>query len=140
MPIEFQTRRQRGPLSLWPQDELPVDRSALIVHYPDIPDNMAVPPGETIKLPTVAATVANCKITGLFDKSEWKLENNSGDKAEQTDKEELLKAQYERICIFLDILIDKEDMRCISHCGYEGHEVSPVDPLQTSCQKPQTNQ
>lgn len=62
------------PLQFWDGDESAEGRTALIVHYPDVEDDMAQPVDGGPKLPTAAATINDCKVLGLFAVSEWDLD------------------------------------------------------------------
>ena len=64
------------PLQIWDGDPVPEGRSAMIVHYPDIDQNMAIPPGQRTKLPTASITNTDCKIGGMFAPSEWDLDQS----------------------------------------------------------------
>jgi len=64
------------PFTIWDGDVAPVGRKAMIIHYPDVPEKMAIPRGERVKLPTAAVTKANCEVLGTFTKSEWSLERS----------------------------------------------------------------
>jgi V8-like Glu-specific endopeptidase len=62
------------PASLWDGEDAPAGRRAFIIHYPDTPEQMALPPGGQIQLPTAQATTSDCEVVGPFDISEWDLD------------------------------------------------------------------
>src|SRR5690606_8113612 len=63
------------PVSIWSGGDVPDEgRKAYIIHYPDMEDQLALPPGGKIKLPTAQATVDDCEVLGGFDISEWDLD------------------------------------------------------------------
>ncbi len=64
------------PMDIYSGEDFPTGRKALIVHYPDIPENDAVPPGERVKVPTLAYTTDNCSIIGAFSTDEWTLDHS----------------------------------------------------------------
>ena len=50
------------------------NREAYIIHYPDIPENLVIPPGETVQLPVASITDNDCATKGWFPEDEWKLD------------------------------------------------------------------
>ena len=62
-----------APLELW-EGEDPVDRNALIVHYPDKEEHLTKVPGYAVKLPAAATTINDCQVFGSFPVSEWELD------------------------------------------------------------------
>ena len=64
------------PLSIWEGDQSLEGRPAMIVHYPDVEQNLAVPPGQKTKLPMASLTQANCVISGVFGPEEWELDRS----------------------------------------------------------------
>jgi hypothetical protein len=62
------------PVTIWDGEDVPVDRQAFIIHYPDIADQLALPPGGKVKLPTAQATLDDCRVLGGYDVSEWDLD------------------------------------------------------------------
>lgn len=62
------------PLSLWQQVDNPTGRRAVVLHYPDVPENAEAPRGLTIKLPTAAITTNDCRVLGEFAAAEWELD------------------------------------------------------------------
>ena len=65
---------EHQPLALWPDPTVPENTKAIIIHYPDIKEHMAEPPGQPIKLPTAAITEKNCEVLGPFSENEWELD------------------------------------------------------------------
>lgn len=72
--IEGDVPSEFGPLSFWSKDSVPVDRDALIVHFPDVAQNYTSVGNPPQRLPVAAATSENCKTAGDFPRSEWKLD------------------------------------------------------------------
>ena len=70
LPVDIQ------PLEIWEGDPFPEGRPALIVHYPDVEQNLAIPPGQRTKLPAASITTLNCTSGGLFTTSEWELDRS----------------------------------------------------------------
>jgi hypothetical protein len=68
LPAKYQ------PLKFYSGPNHGIDRSAIIVHHPDIEEYSRVPPGGSVRLPTAAITKNDCKVLGLFDTSEWELD------------------------------------------------------------------
>jgi hypothetical protein len=67
-PEQFQ------PLELW-EGEIPQNRKALIVHYPDVEEHLVRLPGHAYRLPSAAQTTDNCEVLGKFPVSEWDLDH-----------------------------------------------------------------
>jgi len=63
-----------SPLALAADDLKPDGRDALIVHYPAIADQMAVPPGGGPKVPTAAVTASNCRVVSAFPIGQWEFD------------------------------------------------------------------
>jgi hypothetical protein len=49
-------------------------QKAKIIHYPDVKDNMAAPPGSKVNLPKASTTLDNCEVIGPFPRQEWELD------------------------------------------------------------------
>lgn len=63
-----------GPMPLWDGESVPEGRKAYIVHYPDVPENLEESGPGAARLPVASVTVQDCKVSGLFDPSEWNLD------------------------------------------------------------------
>jgi hypothetical protein len=61
------------PLTFW-QTDFPVNRSAVVVHYPDVPTNLVMPEGLNVKLPAASISENDCTAFGGFPTDEWKLD------------------------------------------------------------------
>lgn len=65
------------PLGLWTgPDPAPAGRKALIVHYPDISDNLVPMLSERARLPAASVTLEDCKTSGVFDQGQWHLDHS----------------------------------------------------------------
>lgn len=62
------------PLEFWNREEVPADREAYIVHYPDIQEHYKNLPNTSVQLPKASITTANCKVFGRFAEDEWALD------------------------------------------------------------------
>jgi hypothetical protein len=64
-----------APLMLWSAGEIPAEREAMIIHYPDIEDNFAQVSNSKGKLPLASITQKDCLTKGNFAKAEWKFDH-----------------------------------------------------------------
>jgi len=64
-----------APLMLWSAGEVPSEREAMIIHYPDIEDNFAQVNNSHGKLPLASITQTDCLTKGSFAQSEWKFDH-----------------------------------------------------------------
>ena len=63
-------------LNLWSGADPATDRKALLVHYPDLTENLVTLASERARLPAAAMTVNDCKTLSTFDQSQWKLDHS----------------------------------------------------------------
>ena len=63
-------------LTLWSGVDPATDRKALLVHYPDLTENLVTLSSERARLPAAAMTVNDCKTLSTFDQSQWKLDHS----------------------------------------------------------------
>lgn len=64
------------PVSLYDGQDQGIGRRALIVHYPNIEENLETPRGGKVELPTAALTINDCRVLGEFDPIEWSLDRS----------------------------------------------------------------
>lgn len=67
---------QFKPLSLWTGEKGAPGKKALIVHYPDIPQNAVNDPESGFRIPSLATTLDDCVSKGLFPADEWNLDRS----------------------------------------------------------------
>lgn len=64
------------PASLYDGPDQGIGRRALIVHYPNIEENLEAPADGKVELPTAALTLNDCQVLGEFDPIEWSLDRS----------------------------------------------------------------
>ncbi len=58
-------------LEFWDGDDNISERKAVILHHPNIPENLKAPKDEDVKLPVAAITIDDCVTKGRFASTEW---------------------------------------------------------------------
>ena len=70
VPAQFQ------PLTIADPNIQVAGRTAMIVHYPDIPEAMVAAPDGGPRLPLAQVTMDNCKVIGNFPIAHWQLDKS----------------------------------------------------------------